>query len=173
MGAEPRAERFAQKKRHQKERRENEESGGMNARDFASQQNVLELHQPSDWQPAFDAGRPRDLRRSSGGLKPNAPTGRTGYRPIDSESEKQAEAKAQVLRVVGIGASDELLTGRREIVGLGAFSDGNSVDLERLVSGCDAAIIVNSDYRRLVAGNYDFGHKSQFLPKQLLRTQRI
>jgi len=34
----------------------------MNARDFAGQQNVLELHQPGDWQPAFDAARPSDLR---------------------------------------------------------------------------------------------------------------
>lgn len=85
----------------------------MDTRHFASEQDILELHEARDGKPAFDAGRSRDFAGSSGGLGPAHPVIELQANPTVEGKERELETQAQTLRVVAGGAADELFTVRR------------------------------------------------------------
>src|SRR5271166_2421071 len=61
-GAEPTAKSLAEEKRHRKEREQQKHRGGVNSWNLATQEPILQVHQPCDWQPAFHSRGSSQIR---------------------------------------------------------------------------------------------------------------
>ena len=105
----PTAKRFAEDERNRQERRKQEEACGMYARHLPGDQEVLQLHQPFDGQPAFDSGRPRDFHRAPAAFRPAHPQVELHPDPQVQPHQEKLCGDAQRLRVLTTVAADELL----------------------------------------------------------------
>jgi len=116
-GAEPGAESFLGGQAHGEERHEKEHGRGMNFGNAPGGQQIFEVHQPGDGQPAFSSRRARNLQAMAAGCEESEPEIKLDAQPAVEQYERKLNQVAYALRAVRRGAVNQLSDARERSAG--------------------------------------------------------
>ncbi len=106
-GAEPGAEGFFEEEAREEEDDEEDHRGGVNAGDVVGGEEVLEVHEAGDGEPAFDTGRAADVVGEAVGFVEADPEIKLEAEPGVEGEEGDLDGVAEALGVVEEMAADE------------------------------------------------------------------